>query len=167
MPTPYVEFFLNAASKLIQFECIEISHPDFSQVFRFVRNHTDGLTTTLETTEVVTWDYCPVRIGQSELADDLDYGIQLEFGDLGEILPAEIDLVSQADSFATKPKLIYRTYRSDDLDTVMLGPIELEIGDIAFNRTGATFEAAAPALNIHGTGEIYTIDRFPMLRGFL
>lgn len=167
MEDEYVEFFLNAKAELIQFECIEISHPDFSQVFRFVRNNTSGLTTNLEDTSEVTWDYCPVKISQNELTDDLDYGITLEFGDLGEILPDEIDLVTAADGFLTKPKLKYRTYRSDDLTTVMFGPLELEITEFAFNRTGATFEAKAPSLNIHRTGEIYTIDRFPMLRGFL
>lgn len=167
MPDPYVEFFLNAPSELIQFECLEISHPSFSQVFRFVRNKTDGLTATIETAAVVNFVYCPVKISQTHLKDDLDYGIKLEFGDLGEILPDEIDRVAAANNFVVKPKLKYRTYRSDDLANVMFGPLFLEITTFSFNKTGATFEAKAPSLNLNRTGEIYTIDRFPMLRAFL
>lgn len=167
MDEEITEFFLNSKSEIIQYECLEISHPDFSQVFRFVRNNTEGLTVTLETLADVTFDYCPVRIKQSNLVDDLDYGIELEFGDLGEILPDEIDLVGLADGFAVKPTLKYRSYRSDNLTAPMFGPLTLEITSFAFNKTGATFEAKAPSLNIHQTGEIYTISRFPMLRGFL
>jgi hypothetical protein len=29
------------------------------------------------------------------------------------------------------------------------------------------FEAKAPSLNVNKTGELYTFDRFPMLKGFL
>lgn len=167
MTEDYINFFLNAKAELIQFECFEISHPNFSQVFRFVRNHTSGITATLETAAVVTFNYLPVKISQNEMKDDLDYGLRLEFGDLGEILPTQIDRVAAANGFKTKPKLIYRTYRSDDLENVMFGPIDLEIKEFTFNKSGAVFEAKAPSLNLHRTGEIYTINRFPMLRGFL
>lgn len=167
MDSRYIEFFLNAKSELIQFECIEISHPDFSEVFRFVRNNTDGLVTTLETTASATWQYCPVRISQSEERDNLDYGITIELGDVGEILPEQIDLVAANDGFGTKPTLIYRTYRSDDLTSPMFGPIELVIEDIVFNREGAVIEAKAPSLNLSKTGSLYTISRFPMMEAFL
>jgi hypothetical protein len=167
MPDPYIEFFLNAKSELIQFECIEVSHPDFSQVYRFVRNNTDGLTVTLETSEEVTFDYVPIKISQNEMVDDLDYGFKLELGDVGEILPLELDLVAAAGSFLVKPELKYRTYRSDNLESVMFGPIILEVTELAFNKTGVVFEARAPQLNVTTTGELYTIGRFPGLKDYL
>jgi len=162
-----VDFFLNSKSTIVQFETIEISHPDFSKIYRVVRNKTDGLTATLETTAVVTFDYYPLQISKSSTEDDLDYAIEIEIGDLGEVLPTELDLVQAGNGFATKPTLLYRTYRSDDLSVPMFGPVSLEITEITFNKTGAKFEAKAPSLNINRTGEVYSIDRFPMLRGFL
>lgn len=167
MPDAYVEFFLNAKAELIQFECVEISHPNFSKVYRFVRNHTDGLTVTLETAAVVTFDYVPIKISQNEMVDDLDYGFKLELGDVGELLPLELDRIAANDGFMVKPTLKYRTHRSDDLATVMFGPINLEVTELAFNKTGVVFEAKAPELNTNKTGEIYTISRFPTLRDFL
>jgi hypothetical protein len=66
-----------------------------------------------------------------------------------------------------KPTVTYRTYRSDDLSAPMFGPVVMEIQAIAMTRQGSSFEAKAPSLNVSRTGETYTIDRFPGLRGFL
>ena len=96
----------------------------------------------------------------------LDQSFTISLGDLGEILPAELDAVATADGFDEKPVLIYRTYRSDVL-TAPLFVITLEVESFTFNEQGAVFEAKAPSLNINKTGETYTFARFPMLRGFL
>lgn len=167
MSNPYVEFFLNAKAELIQFECVEISHPNFSKVYRFVRNNTDGLTVTLETAATATFDYVPIKISQNEMVDDLDYGFKFELGDVGELLPLELDRIAANDGFLIKPVLKYRTYRSDNLANVMFGPIVLEVTELSFNKTGVVFDAKAPELNTSRTGEIYTIARFPGLRDFL
>ena len=97
----------------------------------------------------------------------MDQIIKLDFGDLGETIPNELDLVEANDGFGVKPIVKYRTFRSDDLDNVLYGPLVLEIKTFAFNKQGASFEAKAPSLNINKTGEIYSLDRFPMLKGFL
>jgi hypothetical protein len=66
-----------------------------------------------------------------------------------------------------RPRLIYRTYRSDDLSRPMYGPIELELASIDMTREGAAFEAKAPSLNLARTGETFSLDRFKSLRGCL
>jgi hypothetical protein len=99
--------------------------------------------------------------------EDLDFGIDVTFGDLGQVIPNELDAVRAANGFTEKPIVKYRTYRSDLLTTPLYGPVKLEIKEFAFNREGAKFTAKAPSLNINQTGEIYTLNRFPMLRGFL
>jgi len=164
---PYVEFFLNSKSTIVQFETIEISHPNFSQTYRIVRNKTDHLTAFLETGIEVTFLYYPLKISQRETVDDLDYGITIELGDLGEILPTEIDRIAAAGGFHTKPICKYRTYRSDDLSGPMVGPITLEIQSISFDKFGAKFDVTAPRFNVSGTGLVYKLDDFPMLRGAL
>jgi hypothetical protein len=91
----------------------------------------------------------------------------MDFGDLGEIIPAEIDAVKAADNAKELPKFIYRTYRSDDLDNVLYGPVVLETKSFNFTREGCSFAARAPSLNIRRTGEGYALPRFPALRGLL
>ena len=163
----YTEFFLNSPSNVVQLELIEISHSAFSKIYRIVRNNTSGVTVKLETGSYATFDYYPLKITPISQQDDLDQILKIELGDLGEIIPVELDAVHAANKYNEKPVLIYRTYRSDDLEEILFGPINLEVKSFAFTKNGAAFEAIAPSLNINKTGEFYTIDRFPTLKGFL
>ncbi len=163
----YTEFFLNSKSNVIQYQLLEISHPSFSKIHYIDRNATKGLTVKLEDCLYHDFIYYPLQITLGNEKNDLDQSIKIQFGDLGEILPSEIDLVEAADTFQTKPILKYRTFRSDDLLNVLYGPIDLEIKTVSFNSQGALIEAVAPRLNVNTTGEIYSIARFPTLRGLL
>ena len=163
----YTEFFLNAGSNVVELELLEISHPNFSQTYRIVRNAVAGVTVTLEDSSSATFEYYPLQITPMGSGDDLDQALKIQLGDLGTLLPQELDAVSAAGGFGTKPVLKYRTYRSDDLTAPLYGPITLEISNLTFKREGAAFEAHAPRLNSTATGEIYSTTRFPMLRGFI
>ena len=166
MPS-YVEYFLNSPSSVVQLDLLEISHPAFTQTYRLVRNAVHGVTVTLETAEEAEFVYRPMRIAPLGSGDDLEQALKIDIGDLGEILPTELDAVAAEQMMSVKPTVVYRTYRSDDLTAPLLGPIRLEISNISFSREGASFEARAPSLNINRTGEVYRLERFPMLRGFL
>jgi hypothetical protein len=163
----YSEYFLNSKSNVIQLELIEISHSAFTKVYRIVRNATAGVTVKLEDNTTESFDYYPLSITPIAANDDLDQSLKISLGDLGEVLPKELDAVSSATGFLEKPVVKYRIYRSDDLQNVLVGPLILEVKTFSFSREGSTFEAKAPSVNINKTGEIYKIDRFPMLRGFL
>ncbi len=161
------DFFLGSTRAAVQLETLEISHPNFSKRFLLVRNARKGITAKIEGGISTAFQYAPLRINSNGARNDLDRGIQVSFGDLGEVLPKEIDRVEQEDAFDINPLCIYRAYNSDDLDNILIGPHTFEIKALSQNQTGATFEAKAPGLNITKTGELYKLDRFPMLRGFL
>ncbi len=163
----YSEFFLNSKSSVVQLELIELSHPFFTETYRKVRNSLQDVTVTLEDTTTATFDYYPLKITSMGARTDLESGFRVDLGDIGEILPKELDAVAANDAFEVKPTLIYRSYRSDDLSAPIFGPIYLECSKFSFNREGASFEAKAPSLNNNKTGEIYSFERFPMLRAFL
>lgn len=163
----FTEFFLNSDSSIVQLEIVEISHPSFSQVYRIVRNAIDGVTVTLETGETVACVYYPLQITPTGVTDDLDQTLSVKFGDLGQLVPLEIDYVRAYKTWRIKPTLLYRTYRSDVLTAPMYGPFRFIISNITFNKEGSQCQASAPKVNQNQTGEIYTMDRFPMLRGFL
>jgi hypothetical protein len=170
MPSPYSQFFLNANSNIIQFETIQISHPLFSQIYYIVRNAVAGINATLEDATVKAFAYYPMQITPSGSYNDLDQTLQIVFGDLGQVLPQELDRlnlsVGAIPGTYTKPTLKYRTFRSDDLSGPLFGPVVFLIDTIAFTKQGATFRCSARRLNLAATGEPYGMDRFPMLRGF-
>lgn len=167
----YSQFFLNTSSSVVQLELLEISHPNFSQVYRIVRNAINGVTVHHEDASVHAYTYYPVKIVPTRNANDLDQTLEITFGDLGQVLPMELDrmypLVGGLPGTFVKPTIKYRTYRSDDLTAPLAGPLRFLINNIAFVKEGATLECSAPRLNLSATGELYSMQRFPMLKGFL
>ena len=162
------DFLLNTKSSVAELELIEISHTDFSSSYYYVRNHTDGVTVTLEgVLGSRAFTYCPMQITEISAQGDLDFALRIQLGDLGEDLAAELDAVVTADGMSEEPQLIYRTYQSDDLTAPMVGPITLNVKKMAFNEDGVEFEAIADRANSQRTGEVYSANRFPMLRPFL
>lgn len=161
------DFFLKSNRSVIQFELIEISHPQLSKTYYLCRNHRDGVTVTLEDSSSQFFEYRPLSIKASGARDNLDTGITISLGDLGELIPQELDNIDAADNFKTYPICTYRTYASTDLTTPLVGPFKFEVASISADEKGSTMDAKAPGLNVNSTGELYRIDRFPMLRGFL
>lgn len=163
----YANFFLGSSSKVVQLETLELSHPDLTQTYWIVRNARLGITARLETTVSQAFDYYPVIIRSLGQRDDLDQGYNITIADVGKTLPLELDAIEAADGFTTKPVLKYRTYRSDRLTEPLFGPVVMEVKKVTLNRQGSTLQARAPQLNSSKTGELYRLDRFPMLRGTL
>lgn len=168
MPSSALAFFLSSRRDVVQLETVEISHSAFTQTYRKVRNYRLNNGVSLGVGTGYQWfDWYPLKITQLSDQADLDTGIRIDFGDLGEVLPKELDAVYAADAMQEKPKVVYRVYRSDDLSAPLIGPLNLEARSFSFKREGASFEASAPYVNQNRTGETYNLTRFPMLRGFL
>lgn len=164
----YEAFFLASRSDVVQLELIEITHPSFSQAYRFVRNHADGVTVRLSDDEpAVYFQYYPAKVSVRGSRDDLDSQITIELGDLGEIIPAEIELVAATGGFGIKPELRYWAFRSDDLTSPLFGPLLLETAAINSVEGGSSMDCRAPSTNLTRTGERYKLDRFTTLQGFL
>lgn len=161
------EFFLGSPSSAIYIETLEISHPDFTQAYWIVRNVAGGAVLTLETAAIVSFQYYPCKIQRLKLSNTLDQGFSITIGDVGDILNREIDAVLAANGFMVRPTVRYRAWRSDVPTQPLYGPIDLQIVRVSTNFGASTLEAVAPKLNVSATGELYSINRFPMLRGAL
>jgi len=162
----YSKFFLNSKSSIVLVECVELSHPGFSTTHRVVRNVTAGVTVTHEDDLVFEYTYYPLTIRQKGSLEDLDFGIEIEFGDLDGLLQDEIATLTDY-GLDEKPICNFRQYRSDNYSMPIYGPLVLEITELSFTKEGAQFEAVAPYRNVSSTGELYTLNKFPMLRGLL
>lgn len=163
----YSEFFLSAGRAVVGLDLISITHSSFTKDYFLVRNARDGITVTLETLVEQDFEYLPMKLSNSGSRSDMDFGISVGLGDLGDIMATEIANVLADDTFDERPIFTYRAYRSDDLSAPMFGPIVLTIESLSTTIEGASFEAIAQYANRHTTGEIYDIERFPALRAFL
>lgn len=162
-----VSFFLNSSSRVILYDTVEISHPSFSKVYRIVRNSRRGLSAQIEGGTPVLFEYYPIKVSRSGSNGTLDQAFTFTVGSVGNLIGDEIERCIEDDTLEIKPLCIYRAFRSDDLSAPIYGPITLEITDIPITDKGFTFQAKPWQANINATGEIYTLGRFPGLRGFL
>jgi hypothetical protein len=165
--TALTEFFLHSSPTIIQLDLLEITHPNFTQTYRLVRNAVRGCTVLHEgAVGPFTYTYLPMKVKPVGNANDLTQALEVSLGDLGSIIQTEIAALTLANRMNIKPTLNFRNYRSDDLTAPIFGPMVLQIEKITCTDEGNTFQAIAPNVNNSRTGELYTIDVFPMLRGF-
>ncbi|MVW72128.1 DUF1833 family protein [Bordetella sp. 15P40C-2] len=162
--TDETSFYFDGPASANEIQTLEISHPSFSKVWRVQGKYRSGLWARDEANALQWFDYVPLALRPLEDRGNLDFGLTVTFGDLGEILPDEIERARAAGTMHIKPTVIYRAYRSDDLAGPMVGPITLEARKLNRQQDGAQFDATAPELNVSKTGELYTLDRFPGLR---
>lgn len=161
-----IDFYLGAPASVTELETLEISHPSFSQTFYLTFSDADGFYANDENGIKRFFQYLPMSLKGSTLTTDLDYGVGVTLGDLGDLIHKELDRVEVAETWNIHPKVIHRTYRSDRLDVPMRGAIELEIGDYTYNQEGFSFEARAPDVKSPGTGILYTLERFSIMLAF-
>lgn len=164
----YTEYFLKRQGCQTPLECIEFAHPAFSKTYYIVRNNTFGITATHEDSTTHDYQYLPIKIDVGNTTDDLDQTLTITLADMGVELPKELDAVRLSEFADIKPTVKYRAYRHDDLSQPLVTLQLLDVNSLTRDATGlATFQAKAPELNNVKTGEIYSFDLFPMLRGFL
>ncbi len=161
----YSEFFFSSPPDVTELDLLEIYHPNFSQTYYLVRNQQAGVTVMHEgAVGPFVYSYLPMSIKPLGSSTDLDQEIEINMGDVGEVISTELELVANsAIGFFTKPIAYYRTYRSDDLTAPLFGPVRLRIDGFSFNREGASFRAKAASFNVSRTGEIYRTEIFPMI----
>lgn len=176
------EFYLGSAPNVGQLDLLEITHPNFSTTYRIVRNFQRHVLTTTDPETgnklrgvIVThegpagpfeYQYVPFQLKPVGNGSDLTQSLAVTLGDLGRIITKEIEVLSAANKMHIRPTLNFRTYRTDDFSLPISGPLVLEIKNVTRSEEGCSFTAIAPLLNNSRTGVIYTVEQFPMLRGF-
>jgi hypothetical protein len=98
------QFFLGSAPYVRQLDCLEISHPNFTQTYRIVRNATRG-TSVLHEGAVgpFTYSYYPCSIKPIGSMSDMGQSLAVTLGDLGTIIQSEIAVVTAANKMNIRP----------------------------------------------------------------
>lgn len=133
----YRTFFLNTASNIVALDLLEISHPYFSKTYRIVRNAIAGVTVTLEDASVKTFDYYPVKLTPSGAYNDMDQQLQISFGDLGTILPEELDRLLADNQHGVYPGALLGGW-VDNTGQLLVKPFLIGQGGLFYVPNGAT-----------------------------
>lgn len=166
MTPELADLLINRPRGVASLEVMEISHPSFTQTYYLLKNYVRNgeIDIKLETGATVTARYVPSKIQWASSKTNMDQVFNITIQDLNDIIQAEESRVALSDDSPVVCRL--RAYRSDDLTKPGDGPIDLEVTNIDYDKRGCTFTASPPNANETGTGERYTVERFPTLRGF-
>jgi len=163
---PDYNYWLSGNPDDVRLLCVEVSHPAWSKVYRLVQNHADGITVQHENTFSYDYEYVPLTIQRGTNSDDLDQEITIGVGDLGEDFPDELKRARDSQYSDIRPMLNYREYNLSDLTKPQVTILGLEVTDYEPKIEGAVFVCRAKQMNLTKTGEVYTLDNTPTLRGF-
>lgn len=146
-------------------ECIEISHPKWPSVLRYVINSSEAITVTHENGQSFEYAYAPVEIERASDEDTLEQELSFSLADLGETVPDLIDLFIH-DEVIELPLVSYRAYLIGQYDAPIFVARDLELEEVTRDYKGTRGDSKAPGLNDNGNGEVYSASTDPSLIGF-
>lgn len=159
------EFLASAPQNIHEIQVVSISHSDMTQAYHLWAEPYDGQVTT-EGDVVLDVMGVNMEIKRAGSHPNLDqaFDISLDTVDADDTFRKEMDLIP----LGTEEKIVvvYREYLSDDLTEPQAVAV-LEAEGVTYTRGFASISAIVPKCNITRTGELYTLKRIPMLRGFL
>lgn len=142
------------------FETIYISHSKISKTHYLVFNNVP-LTAKLVTGEEVTFLPANITPTNAQNSNDLDQQASFTIADENNELDDELDRIPLGD---TEDIVIgFGVYVSTALDAPAEF-IEYTVKSIPHKLGAFTLQCGAPNLNQNETGEVFSFDRFPMLR---
>ena len=142
------------------YECIVLAHSLFSKTYYLV-NDTQDLTASLSTGASVLFEAANMAPFRPINSNDLDQQATFTIGDVNNILDDELERIPLDN---TENILCdYYVYHSENL-TEPVNYISFNVDSVPQKKGVFTVKTGVPDLNIDSTGEIFSFDRFPMLR---
>ena len=169
-PDEIKAIYVSAPVDRTELEIISFSAPWFTKTYYLQRQFTENIQVTLETNEVVDVLYAPMNIDQASSNADLNYERNISIQMVNDLIAAENDNYDPEINGSQTPIFQSRgfiAYRDGTISGIKYGPITLPVKTIKTNNQGAVINVTTKPGNDYATGEVATVTRVPMLRGFV
>jgi len=166
------KIYASAPVSSTPFEVVSIQAPWFSQVYYLQNVSVSDIQVTLETGAVVTARYAPMGLGEASSNADLNYERSIVIQMVNDLLAAEQDRFNpemhNADDHLVKSRG-YIMYRNGTISSLQTSVVTTRVRDITRDAKNgaASVRISSKPSNESATGEVATISRVPMLRGFI
>lgn len=164
------EIYASAPTSKETLEVIELSASWFTQKYYLQRQITDDIEVPLETGELVVANYAPMSLDQSSSNADLNYERNIVIQQVSDIIASEqsrYDPDIHGDELPLFISRGYILYRNGTVSQIKQAPIRLPIRKMRRDDKGALFNVTTKPANQSATGEVCTVTRVPMVKGFL
>lgn len=154
------------------FEVVSISAPWFSKTYHLQNVFTEDIQVKLETGVFVDVLYAPMSLSQSSSNADLNYERSFVIQFVNDMIANEQskfnpDIHDPYGQIVQSRGYIY--YRNGTISDIQTGVITTRVKEIMRDSKtgGATVKVSTKPANETATGEVATIRRVPMLKGFI
>ena len=163
------ELYASAPVSNTQFEVVALTAPWFTKTYYLQSVFTEEIKVKLETNEIVDVLYAPMSLAQSSSNADLNYERTLVIQQVNDIIAQEQArfnpiIHKQRDQKIYSRGYIY--YRDGSISSLQTSVVKTTVRDIVRNSKGSSVRASSKPANESATGELATVTRVPMLRGF-
>jgi hypothetical protein len=169
-PDDIKKIYANAPVAEETLEVISFNASWFSQKYYLQHQLGEDIDVTLETAAVVSASYVPMNISQASDNADLSHERNVTIEMVNDIIASENDNYDpevHGDEMPEFQSRGYIIYRDGTVSGIKYGPVTLPIRSMVSTNQGSAFTVTAKPTNEYPTGEIATISRVPMLRGFI
>ncbi|MCP4984691.1 MAG: hypothetical protein GY928_01120 [Colwellia sp.] len=151
-------------------EVVSFSASWFSETYYLQRQFTEDIQVVLEDDSVVDVLYAPMSIEQASSNADLNYERNIVIQMVNDIIASENDNYDP-DIYGSEMPLFrsrgYIAYRDGTISSIQFGPITLPVRNMKTNNQGSIINVSTKPGNDSATGELATVTRVPMLRGYI
>jgi hypothetical protein len=162
------EIYTNAPVVKDTFEVITIKASWFSRDYHLQHAFTEDIDVELETSEIVTAEYAPMRVNQANSNADMVYERTIDIQQVNDIIASEVAL---RDPESTELPVVesrgYVMYRDGTVSQLKTAVIRTEISKTTRNEVGTSISSSTKPVNAQATGTVVTTTLVPMLKGFL
>lgn len=161
--------YASAPVEATPFEVVAFAAPWFARTYYLQNVFTEDIQVTLETSAVVDVQYAPMSLAEASSNADLNYERTIVIQMLNDIIAGEQsrfnpDIHDKRDQ--TLQSRGYIMYRNGEISSLQTSVITTYVRDVTRNFNGVSVRTSSKPSNESATGEVATITRVPMLRGF-
>lgn len=165
------KIYASAPTASTEFEVASLYAPWFSKVYYLQNMYTETISVRLETGVYVNAEYAPMSLSKASSNADLNYERDIVVGQVNDILAAEQANfnpdVHNPDSQYVQSR-IYIRYSDGSISAIQGSPVTTYVRDITRDSKtyASTIRISSKPANETATGEVATVSRVPMLKGF-
>lgn len=168
-PDEIKKIYASAPVDQTTLEVVSFSASWFSKTYYLQRQFTEDIQVTLEDDSVVDVLYTPMSIEQASSNADLNYERNITIQMVNDLIASENDNYNPEIHGSEMPMFQsrgYIAYRDGTISSIQFGPVSLPVRRMKTNNQGTVINVTTKPSNESSTGEIATVTRVPMLRGF-
>lgn len=166
------KLYASAPVVTTEFEVASIHAPWFSRVYYLQNVFTETVRVRLETGAFVDADYAPMSLGKASSNADLNYERNIVISQVNDILAAEQARFNPAihdlDAQYIQSRMYIR-YADGTISNMQGTVVTTYVRDITRDSKtySSTVRISSKPVNESATGEVATVSRVPMLKGFV